>query len=293
MHVAVIIRNTVDCLVPLPTNAYGEKPLREGLINIINPSDWSAFEQAVVLKRQGMVRQISVLYLGGLEGEETLRWCLASGADVAQRLWDPALEAADQLGKGKTMAAALERLNVELLLCGDGCLDQLNSLMPGIAAAVLGFSYVTEVEKVEKLGAGQAIVIRRREKGKREKLLVQLPALIAITDKGHESSERADLADTLEAFTQEIPCWDLEDLGLVADTVGGRVSKVINLQIQPAKPHYTRPLIPNSEISAEQRLREILSGGIVRKQGEVVAGEPEKLVERIIEFLRQEPVMRL
>lgn len=293
LHAVVVVRKTVDCRVPLPANPYGEKPLAESLVSIVNPSDWTAFEQAVLLKQQGRINKITVLHLGSLDGEETLRWCLAAGADAVLRIWDPALDEADQLGRGKTLAAALQRLKVGLVFCGDRCLDQFNSLMPGIAAGLSKIAYVTEIEKVEKVTYGHAIVICRREKGKREKIEVRFPALLAINETCMISSERADLTRTLNAFTQEIPCWNLRDLGLAAEGVGGRAAKIAVIQTLPYQPPLTKPLTPDYRLPAEQRLRAIITGGTMRKQGEVVAGEPEKLAERMRDFLLREPVLRL
>lgn len=293
LHVAVVIRNTVDCRVPLPADYYWEKPLPEGQVRIINPSDWAALEQAIALKEQGMVSKITVLCLDPEEGEEALRWCLAAKADAALRLWDPDLADADQLGRGKTLAAALQRLKVELVFSGNSCLDQQNSLMPGIGAVIAGMAYVTEIEKAEQLINGQAIVIRRREKGKREKIGVRLPAFLAFTGTVGISTGRAELADTLSAFTREIVCWDLADLGLTPDTAGGRGAKIANLRIRPYKPPLTKPVTPDVHLPAEQRLRTIISGGAARKQGEIVTGQPEKLAEKISEFLDRESVVSL
>lgn len=292
LHIAVVIRNTVDCQVLLPVDSYGEKPLSEGQVKIINPSDWSALEQAIELKKRGMVQQITVLNVGPSDGEESLRWCLAAGADSVQRLWDPVLEDSDQLGQGKTLAAALERLKVNLVLCGDRCLDQLNSLIPGIAAGAAGITYLTEIEKVENIDDDKAVIIRRRPKGKREKVAVRLPALLAIAETKSESSERAGLDATLTALTQKIPCWDLGDLGLNADTVGARGAKIANIQIRIAKPPFTRPQTPDYRLPAEQRLGSIITSGTVRKQGEVVTGQTDKLVDKIIEFLSREPIKK-
>lgn len=291
MHVAIIIRNVVDCRVPLPVDSYGEQPIQEGLIEIVNPSDWAALEQAIVLKHQGSVDRITVLNVGPIAGEESLRWSLAAGADSAKRLWDSALEHADQLGQGKVMAAALQRLNPDVVMSGDSCLDQHNTLMPGIAAAVAGMTLVIQVENIEMMKDGRVQVVCRREKGQREQVAVRLPALLAFTDIGWESLGRADLVDTIAAFTQVIPCWDLTDLGLSAETVGGRGAKLDRKQIRPQQPPYTKPLTPDPHLSAEQRLRQILTGGVVRKQGEIASGELEILGDKIVEFLYRESVI--
>ena len=170
MKIVVLIRNTVDCRVPLPPDTYDERPLPEGMINIINPSDWEALELGLRISTQFGGKDVTVLTLGNKEAEESLRWGLAAGAQRALRVWDEALVDADQMGKGKVLAAALKKLQPDLVLCGDDCLDQLNSDLSGIAAAVAGIPYLPGVTELEIVEGGKADVVRRLEKGKRQRV---------------------------------------------------------------------------------------------------------------------------
>ncbi len=293
LNIVVLIRNTVDCRVPLLPDMYGEQPLPEAMASIINPADWFALEQGLDLRGQQDVHRVMAMSLGGKDAEEALRWCLAAGAQRVLRIWDKALEEADLLGRGKALAAALARSKPELVLCGDGCLDQINSALPGVVAAAAGMAYVPGVTKLEKVEAGKAIVIRRLEKGKRERVIIRLPALVAIEDGGSAPAYYADLPGAVTAFTVAVPCKGLACLGLSAERVGSRGAKVHNTLLRVARPVVTRPVTPDPGLPAEQRLRKILSGGIVRKQGEVITGSAEQLADKIVEFLRKEPVVRL
>lgn len=293
LNIAVLIRSAVDSRVPLPPDIYGEKPLPEGMINIVNPADWYAFECALNLRDQLKSGQIVAIALGGEETEESLRWCMASGAERALRLWDRSLLEADQLGRGKAVAAALNRSKPDLILCGDGCLDQINSLLPGVAAAAAGLPYIPGVARIEKVEAGKAVVVRKLEKGKRERVMVNLPAMIAIEDAGGAPAYYADLPGSISAFTQPVPCKGLSCLGLSPERVGGRGAKVNHIATRVSRPVTTRPNTPDHRLPAEQRLRKILAGGAVRKQGEVITGTPGQLADRIVEFLRGEPVVML
>lgn len=293
LKITVLIRNVVDCRVPLPPDVYGEKPLPEGMMNVINPADWFALEQALNLKQLNSGSQVIAVSLGSAEAEESLRWCLSVGADRALRIWDPTLAGADQLGRGKALAAAVMRSKPDLVLCGDRCLDQLNSLLPGVIAAEAGMAFVPGVTRVEKVDEGKAVVIRKLEKGKRERILVTLPALVAIEDGGSAPAYYADLPSLISAFSQAVPSKDLGCLGLPAEKIGGRGAKVHSIMTRVSRPVITRPATPDHRLPAEQRLRKILAGGAVRKQGEIISGSPEELVNRIVEFLRQEPVVIL
>lgn len=293
LNIAVLIRSVVDSRVPLPPDVYGEKPLPEGMISIVNPADWFALECALNLRNQMNRSQIVAIALGGEEAEESLRWCLAAGAERALRIWDRSLVEADQLGRGKAVAAVLTRSKPDLILCGDGCLDQINSLLPGVAASAAGLSYVPGVARIEKVEHGMAVVVRKLEKGKRERVMVKLPALIAIEEAGGVPSCDADLPGLIAAFTQPMPCKGLSCLGLSPERAGSRGAKVNNVMTRVSRPITARPVTPDHRLPAEQRLRKILAGGVVRKQGEVITGTPEQLADRIIEFFRSEPVVML
>lgn len=211
---------------------------------------------------------------------------------MVERVWDPALQDADQSGQGKVLAAAFHRQKPDLVLCGDSCLDQMNSLVPGLATAAAGMPYVPGVDKIEKIEAGTAIVIRRQAKGKREKVFVRLPACLSIVPITNITGVEPDLARVINAFTEQVPCLDLTALGVADQTVTGRGVKAVNITTRLRKPPLTKPVTPQAGL-AEQRLRQIISGGVARKQGEVVSGNPQELVDGIVEFLRRQPVVSI
>lgn len=293
VNISVLIRNVVDCRVPLPPDIYGQNPKPEGMMNIINPADWFALEQALNIKGQNSAHRVMVYSLGPESAEESLRWCLAAGADQALRIWDSALADADQLGRGKVLATALMKGKPDLVLGGDGCLDQMNELLPGVVAANANMVFVPGVTKVEKVENGTAVLVRKMEKGRRERVEVNLPVLVAIEDGGGTPAYYADLPNVISAFSQPVPSKGLTCLGVPADKVGSWGARVNDIMTRVTIPSITRPVTPDPNLSAEQRLRKILAGGVVRKQGEIITGTPEQMVDRIIEFLRQEPVVMI
>lgn len=293
MKIVVLLRNSVDCRVPLPPDTYDERPVPVGMVNIINPSDWEALELGLRISIQFGVKDVTVLALGDKEAEESLRWGLAAGAQRALRIWDEALVDADQMGKGKVLAAALKMLLPDLVLCGDDCLDQLNSDLPGVAAAAAGIPYVPGVTELEKVEGEKAYVVRWLEKGKRQRVNVALPALIAVEGGRRGNNNYAALPDLIAGLRALIPCQNLQNLGLLADKVGSRGAKVRRIKVRVFKPMVTFPVTPDHSLTAAQRLSTILAGGMVRKQGEVITGSPDYLTDRIIEFMRQEPGVKL
>ncbi|WP_421070587.1 electron transfer flavoprotein subunit beta/FixA family protein [Pelotomaculum propionicicum] len=286
LKVVVLIRNTVDCRVPLPPGPYGEVPLPEGMATIFNPADWQALEQGLGLFDSNDRHQVTAISLGGPEAEESLRWCLAAGAQEALRIWDDDLAGADELGRGRALAAAVLNLKPDLLLCGDGCLDQLNSMLPGVIAAGSGMAYVPGVTILEKVEEGRAQVVRRLGKGRRARMIVKLPAVLALESQGDISPCAAGLPELVAAFTSTVPCLDLAGLGLAAEWCGSRGAKIHSITVKAPVPVTVGLASPDSRLPAEQRIRQILAGAQMRKQGEVVTGTPEELAEKIYQFIR-------
>lgn len=286
MKVVVLIRNTVDCRVPLPPGPYGEVPLTEGMATIVNPADWHALEQGLGLFAGSDGHKVTAVSLGGPEAEESLRWCLAAGAQEALRIWDDDLAGADGLGRGRALAAAVLNLKPDLLLCGDGCLDQLDTMLPGLIAAGSGMAYVPGVTILEKVEDGHALVVRRLGKGRRARMLVKLPAVLALEGRRDIPPCDAGLPELVAAFTRPVPCLDLAGLGLAAEWCGSRGAKIQVITVREPVPVTLEVAAPDHQLPAEQRIRQIMAGAQMRKQGEVVTGTPEELAEKIYQFIR-------
>lgn len=253
-------------------------------MEIINPSDWYALEQALDIKEE-KVTEVTALALGDKNLEHSLRWCLAAGADQAIRIWDEALRGADLLGKGRVLASFLRQTQIGLLLSGDECLDGIETGLPGIAAAAANMAFVPGVEKIEKLKGDEIVLIRKLEKGKRERAVVRLPAALSLRGKG--SSQRCDpeLPALLWSLSQQVPYQDLVALGLSPHKVGSWGAKVRNVLVRVYKPVTIKPPTPNSELPANQRLKTILDSGLISKDGKVLTGDPEALVAEMMNFV--------
>ncbi len=284
----MLIRTAVDCRVPLPPDAYGERPLPDGMVKIINPADWIALGLALDLVKRGFFHSAGVAVLGGIDVEKSLRRCLAAGAGEAVRIEDEGLEDSDMLGKGTALAAAVREWKPSLVLTGDQCIDQLNTLLPGAVAAAAGMTFVTGIIEIEKVDAKEATVIRRAGRGKRERLLVRLPALMAVAEAADCSCPgSAGLPEVISACTAEIPCTNVDFPGAGQGKCTLIGSKFYGVTVKAATPPVVKPFTPDCRLSAEQRLRSILAGSSREKHGEIVSGTPEQIADRIVKFFRE------
>jgi electron transfer flavoprotein alpha/beta subunit len=87
----------------------------------------------------------------------------------------------------------------------------------------------------------------------------------------------------LHAAKQDIVLWGGRDLGLDASDM---VPRVCDGSLGSPRPRPKWLPIPDSSWPARERIRFLLSRDVQEKRGEVVKEEPEKLVQRLVKFLR-------
>ena len=95
----------------------GKRIKMEDLIFDINEWDDYALEEAILLKER-FGGSVTVLTVGPEDSENTLRKCLARGADRAMRLTDKAFDGSDAYAVAKILYRALKDLSFNLILTG-------------------------------------------------------------------------------------------------------------------------------------------------------------------------------
>ncbi len=283
MKVCVLIRSVIDSRVPLPPDASGERPIRESMKRMINPGDWQALQQ---IRSLAPAASIHLIALGPPSLDEDLSWSLAEGAKSATRIWDPSFTGADLQGKARALAALLKELSPELVLAGETSLDQVEGGLAGALAAEAELVFLSGISCLERVARDRVTVIRRYERGKRQRLEVKTPVFLALDDStAPPPLSEANLASLLPHLRRGVEARGLRSLGLREEQVGSRAAGTARIRIRFPEPVITRPKTPALSLSAEERLRSLIDTGIERQEGEVLTGEPEEMVTRLVDYL--------
>jgi electron transfer flavoprotein beta subunit len=193
-------------------------------------NEWDAFslEEALKLRDAAGEGEVVAVTLGDEEAQDSLLACLAKGADRGVRVWDDALAGADPLAVARVVAAAIEREEPDLVLCGVQSSDAVNGATGVAIAAHLGLAHVAVVKELQH-DAGVATVQRELEGGLVEVLRVHLPALLTI-QTGINEPRYATLRAIKQARDKPLDELDLADLELDEATVnaaaGARVRRL-------------------------------------------------------------------
>lgn len=159
----------------------------------ISDIDRNAVEEAVRLKQRLEWRlvAVSVVTWGPVnvrmkDVRLAVQESLAKGADEAIVVADDSLIPGDQALTAKAIKAALERNGIkpQLILAGEATIDEVTSQVPGRLAALLGYSYVSFVRRLEV--EGNKIIAERDLEDYVEVVEAPLPAVVSVTQEINE-----------------------------------------------------------------------------------------------------------
>jgi len=143
-----------------------------GVQFVINPNDEFGLTRAMWFKeKQGA--NVTVVNVGGVETEPTLRKALAIGADAAIRV---NTVAADGFSVAKQLANVVKDGGYDLVIAGRESLDYNGGMVPGMLASLTNANFVNNCISLEIDGTSVKAV--REIDGGKETLSTSLPLVI-------------------------------------------------------------------------------------------------------------------
>ena len=157
--------------------------IRDGIPSIINPDDKAGLEAALQLKEKTGAK-VTVISMGLPQAEVALREALAMGADEAILLTDRALAGADTLATSTALAAAIKKLDFDLIITGRQAIDgDTAQVGPQIAEHlnIPNISYAEDI-KVE----GESIIVKRQYEDRYHMIKAKMPCLVTALSEMNE-----------------------------------------------------------------------------------------------------------
>lgn len=205
--------------------------------------------------------------------EPVLREVAALGASVLRvALSDQATDdrseqelAQDEHKLARTLAAAIRGSGTpSLVLCGDRSSDRGTGALPAFLAHELSATQALGLVRLEAESEGALFVERRLDGGRRERLVVPLPAVCSVEGAGTRL-RRASLTGTLDAQQLVIPV-SRPTTQLVADSRG-------ELRVGTSRPFTPRTRIRPAPAGDDPRIRLLaLTGALVSHDPPTVLG---------------------
>jgi electron transfer flavoprotein beta subunit len=224
---------------------------------VVNGNDEYVLEAALKLIEAASEGEITLLSMAPTNAPETLRKALAMGATRGVHVTDPALGGSCTVSTAKVLAAALRRLEFDMVFAGIDSSDGVGGVVPAGVAALLGLPYLSYAARIEPDMGARTVRVQRISATGYDVLEATLPVVIGGTQALGEP-RYPSLKGIMAARNKEIVTHSLADIGLDASTVGGSVAttKVLDSRMPPA-----------------------------RAATEIVRGSPAEGAARIVDFL--------
>ncbi|MGD0021961.1 MAG: electron transfer flavoprotein subunit beta/FixA family protein [Smithellaceae bacterium] len=237
MNIIVCIKQ-VPGITDVKINPETNTLIREGILNIINPFDLYAIEEALRLKEK-FGGKVTVISLGPPQSINALKEAVGMGTDEAIQLSDRTFAGSDSWATAYTLALAIKKIGqFDIVLCGKQAIDgDTGQVGPGIASQ-LGITQLTYVFKIIKLElqTGTIRVERLLEEG-REIVEAKLPVLLTVV-KDINQPRSATLSHMRRAAKLQIPTWTAADLpgaDLAKLGLKGSPTQVIKISSPPKR----------------------------------------------------------
>ncbi|MFC1929942.1 electron transfer flavoprotein subunit beta/FixA family protein [Chloroflexota bacterium] len=282
MNIVVCVKEVFDTegLVQIDQKA---DCIKGSLPRVINPLDLLAVEEAVRLKEAHGDVQVTLLCMGPPSAKRALQSCLAIGADRGMILWDIAFAGSDSYATGVILAKAIQSIPHDLIICGQEAIDTKAGFVWAVIAELLDIPVVSRVIRTEVSLSGRKITAYRKlEKGNREIVEAPLPAVVVI-ETGLIKVRYPTVRAIMVAKRKDIAEYDGKALGLHLNEVGeaGSKARVISLSKPKAKGLFT----PDSSLSAAERLRLVMVGGLTERKTEGLQGDIDDMTTKFVQFL--------
>lgn len=189
---------------------------------VLNQPDMNAIESALALAEE-MDASVTAVTMGPPWATEVLAVAVAMGADDGVLITDRAFAGSDTWPTSLALAKTAERLEADVVVCGEESTDSSTGQVPPGIAAHNDWAQLTYVEDLEWDDEFEQVVATRDVEGGHEVVAAGLPVVIAV-GYGANTPRVAGLHRKIYAETDFEPTeLDADDLG-IKDQVGLSVS---------------------------------------------------------------------
>ncbi|MDE2282834.1 MAG: electron transfer flavoprotein subunit beta/FixA family protein [Actinomycetales bacterium] len=235
--------NVVVCAKQIPDPAAPQSLEPSNNLNrsgklILDEADTYGVEMALQLVDAAGAGEVTVVSMGAAADVAGLRNALAMGAAKAVIVSDDALRGADALTTAKVLAAAIGRLEPDLVLAATESSDGYTGTLPVQLAELLDLPSITFAKKVTVNGT--TINVERQTEAGYDEVTSPLPAVVTVT-AGVVEPRYASFKGIMAAKSKPVEVLSVADLGLsdvVAAGTGQAVTRVVAAEARQSGEKY-------------------------------------------------------
>lgn len=189
--------------------------IRDGVPSIINPDDKAGIEAALQLKEKCPGSTVTVVSMGPPQADVALREALAMGCDEAILVSDRAFGGADTWATSSTIAAALKKLDYDVIITGRQAIDGDTAQVGPQIAEHLDLPLISYAQDIKV--EGDSVIVQRQYDDRYHVLKAKMPCVITALSELNEPRYMTP-GGIFDAYDAEITTWGRKDLKDVDDS---------------------------------------------------------------------------
>lgn len=185
-----------------------------GIQPVPSQFDTIGVEAALRIKDKDADTTITIVSLGPDSSRDTIKHCLAMGADEGVHINDPAVNDSDHWATAETLAAAIKKLEpYDLIIAGRQAVDWDMGIVGTTIAEILDVPSVTIAKDVQMDGG--TVTVERVLMDGFETVEAPTPCVVTISNELGEP-RYPQLRQIMQAAKKEVKVWTVADLGIEA-----------------------------------------------------------------------------
>lgn len=191
--------------------------IREGVPSIMNPDDKAGLEAALRIK-DAKGAEVIALSMGPAQAEDVLREAMAMGADQGILITDRAFGGADTWATSSTIAAAIKKIDYDLIVTGRQAIDGDTAQVGPQIAEHLGLPNISYAEDIKL--EDDSIIVKRQYEDRTHTIKAKLPCLITALAELNEPRYMTP-GGIFDAYREkDIIVWGLHDIPVDEANIG-------------------------------------------------------------------------
>jgi len=233
MNIVVCVKHVPDASADRGFNPADSTVDRSAVDGLLSELDEYAVEEALKITEAG-TGEVTVLTVGPQQAADAVRKSLQMGADKGVHVMDDAIHGSDAIATSLVLAAALRKLEFDLVICGMASTDGVMGAVPAMVAERLGLAQLTYAAELNV--TGDRVSVRRDSDTAVETVVASTPAVVSVTDQINEP-RYPSFKGIMAAKKKPVETWSLSDLGLDAAQVGltASATAVVSYEARPPR----------------------------------------------------------
>lgn len=233
MKIVVLVKQVPDSGLDRSLDPADFTVERASASNLISEIDENAIEAAMALSDAGEA-EVTILTVGPDHARETVTKALSMGPDKAVHVQDDAIAGSCAVGTSAVIAAALSKMEYDLVLCATESTDGGVGGMAQMLGARLGIAVLSGARELTV--DGERVTVERQTEDGSETLSAATPAIVSVWDSIN-TPRFPSLKGIMAAKRKPVETWSLADIGVAPESVGaaGATSAVVSAAPRPPR----------------------------------------------------------